>query len=136
MDSLNRTDLDLRKTLYGNIILSGGSTLCRGELFFGRLLVGDVGAGRRAEAPQRWTPPLTPRIPHATGFGDRLLSEVKRIALKDVKLKIYAPPERKVGLPGSLGGATAEARGASTAARRAQLPQSQSVEPSDTDPSL
>lgn len=31
VDSLNRTDLDLRKTLYGNIILSGGSTLCRGE---------------------------------------------------------------------------------------------------------
>ena len=31
VDSLNRTDLDLRKNLYGNIILSGGSTLCRGE---------------------------------------------------------------------------------------------------------
>jgi hypothetical protein len=30
------------------------------------------------------------------GFGDRLLSEVKKLALKDVKLKIYAPPERKV----------------------------------------
>jgi len=58
VDSLNRTDLDLRKSLYGNIILSGGTTLCR-------------------------------------GFGDRLLHEVKRIALKDVKLKIYAPPERK-----------------------------------------
>jgi hypothetical protein len=30
------------------------------------------------------------------GFGDRLLNEVKKLALKDVKLKIYAPPERKV----------------------------------------
>lgn len=30
-----------------------------------------------------------------TGFGDRLLNEVKRLALKDVKIKIYAPPERK-----------------------------------------
>ena len=31
------------------------------------------------------------------GFGDRVLSEVKRLApQKDVKLKIYAPPERKV----------------------------------------
>lgn len=29
------------------------------------------------------------------GFGDRLLNEVKRMALKDVKIKIYAPPERK-----------------------------------------
>ena len=59
MDSINRTDLDLRKSLFSNIVLSGGSTLC-------------------------------------TGFGDRLLSEVKKLALKDVKLKIYAPPERKV----------------------------------------
>jgi hypothetical protein len=33
------------------------------------------------------------------GFGDRVLSEVKRLApQKDVKLKIYAPPERKVRL--------------------------------------
>jgi centractin len=32
VDSLNRTDLDLRKNLYGSIILSGGSTLCRGRL--------------------------------------------------------------------------------------------------------
>ena len=63
VDSINRTDLDLRKSLFGNIVLSGGSTLC-------------------------------------TGFGDRLLSEVKKLALKDVKLKIYAPPERKV-CPGS-----------------------------------
>ena len=61
VDSINRTDLDLRKSLFGNIVLSGGSTLC-------------------------------------TGFGDRLLSEVKKLALKDVKLKIYAPPERKVRL--------------------------------------
>ncbi len=31
----------------------------------------------------------------STGFGDRLLNEVKKLALKDVKIKIYAPPERK-----------------------------------------
>jgi centractin len=61
VDSINRTDLDLRKSLFSNIVLSGGSTLC-------------------------------------TGFGDRLLNEVKKLALKDVKLKIYAPPERKVSL--------------------------------------
>ncbi|KAI9639690.1 actin family [Dioszegia hungarica] len=56
VDSINRTDLDLRKSLYSNIVLSGGSTLC-------------------------------------TGFGDRLLAEVKKLN-KEVKLKIYAPPER------------------------------------------
>jgi centractin len=58
VDSINRADLDLRKSLYSNVVLSGGSTLCR-------------------------------------GFGERLLSEVKKLALKDLKIKIYAPPERK-----------------------------------------
>ncbi|KAG0142210.1 hypothetical protein CROQUDRAFT_662848 [Cronartium quercuum f. sp. fusiforme G11] len=58
VDSINRTDLDLRKHLFHNIILSGGTTLCK-------------------------------------GFGDRLLSEIKKLAMKDVKIKIYAPPERK-----------------------------------------
>ena len=31
VDSINRVDLDLRKSLFSNIVLSGGSTLCRGE---------------------------------------------------------------------------------------------------------
>jgi centractin len=30
VDSINRVDLDLRKSLFSNIVLSGGSTLCRG----------------------------------------------------------------------------------------------------------
>ena len=30
-----------------------------------------------------------------TGYGARLLNEVKKLALKDIKIKIYAPPERK-----------------------------------------
>jgi centractin len=29
------------------------------------------------------------------GFGDRLLHEVQRLAVKDMRIKIYAPPERK-----------------------------------------
>jgi centractin len=58
VDSINRTDLDLRKDLYANIVLSGGSTLTK-------------------------------------GFGDRLLSEVQRVAVKDMRIKIFAPPERK-----------------------------------------
>lgn len=75
MDSINRTDLDLRKSLFSNIVLSGGSTLCTGALAI------CSGAGLELIG---------------LGFGDRLLSEVKKLALKDVKLKIYAPPERKV----------------------------------------
>ncbi|KAF9997502.1 Actin-2, partial [Modicella reniformis] len=58
VDSISRSDMDLRKALYTNIVLSGGSTLCK-------------------------------------GFGDRLLIEVKKLALKDIKIKISAPPERK-----------------------------------------
>ncbi len=58
VDAINRTDMDLRKNLFGNIVLSGGSTLCK-------------------------------------GFGDRLLHEVQRLAVKDMRIKIFAPPERK-----------------------------------------
>lgn len=48
----------MRKSLYGSIVLSGGSTLTK-------------------------------------GFGDRLLHEVQRLAVKDMRIKIFAPPERK-----------------------------------------
>jgi centractin len=58
LDAINRVDLDLRQSLFGNIVLSGGTTLTK-------------------------------------GFGDRLLQEIKKAAYKDVKIKIYAPPERK-----------------------------------------
>ncbi|KAL9000865.1 MAG: hypothetical protein Q9169_000620 [Polycauliona sp. 2 TL-2023] len=58
VDAINRTDMDLRISLFGNIVLSGGSTLCK-------------------------------------GFGDRLLHEVQRLAVKDMRIKIFAPPERK-----------------------------------------
>lgn len=29
------------------------------------------------------------------GFGDRLLNEMKSLAYKEMKIKIFAPPERK-----------------------------------------
>lgn len=58
VDSINKADLDLRKSLFSNVILSGGTTLTK-------------------------------------GFGDRLLNEIKKLALKEIKIKIYAPPERK-----------------------------------------
>lgn len=58
VDAIGRTDMDLRKSLFGNIVLSGGSTLTK-------------------------------------GFGDRLLHEVQRLAVKDMRIKIFAPPERK-----------------------------------------
>ncbi|KAK9693415.1 actin [Popillia japonica] len=57
MFSIQKSDLDLRKVLFKNIVLSGGSTLFK-------------------------------------GFGDRLLSEIKKISPKDVQIKISAPQER------------------------------------------
>jgi centractin len=75
VDAINRVDLDLRKSLFSNIVLSGGSTLCRGNI------------------AQACRINLIANSP--SGFGDRLLNEIKKLALKDVKIKIYAPPERK-----------------------------------------
>jgi len=55
--SIQKSDMDMRKVLFQNIVLSGGSTLFK-------------------------------------GFGDRLLSEVKKLAPKDIKIRISAPQER------------------------------------------
>jgi len=57
MHSIQKSDMDLRKMLYQNIVLSGGSTLFK-------------------------------------GFGDRLLSEIKKHVAKDMKIRIAAPQER------------------------------------------
>ncbi|KAF9416637.1 hypothetical protein HW555_006067 [Spodoptera exigua] len=56
-EGMLKSDMDLRKVLYQNIVLSGGSTLFR-------------------------------------GFGDRLLAEIRRLAPKDMKIRISAPQER------------------------------------------
>jgi len=56
-NSIAKCDMDLRRSLYSNIVLAGGSTLVK-------------------------------------GFGDRLLTEVKHLAPKDVKIKMLASQER------------------------------------------
>lgn len=58
-NSIARADLDLRMTLFSQIVLSGGSTMFE-------------------------------------KFGDRLLNEVRKLAPKDIKIRISAPPERKL----------------------------------------
>lgn len=65
--AIHKSDMDLRKQLYQNIVISGGSTLFK-------------------------------------GFGDRLLSEVKKLAPKDIKIRISAPAERlySVWIGGSI----------------------------------
>ncbi len=58
LDAITRTDVDLRKNLFANIVLSGGATLTK-------------------------------------GFPDRLLHELQNLAVRDTRIKIFAPPERK-----------------------------------------
>ncbi|KAG7298508.1 Alpha-centractin [Plutella xylostella] len=57
MFAIQKSDMDLRKVLYQNVVLSGGCTLLR-------------------------------------GFGDRLLAEIRKMAPKDMKIRISAPQER------------------------------------------
>jgi len=65
----------MRKTLYGNILLSGGTTLFPGKFALYHFIY--------------------VLLTYSSGFGDRLLKEVKGLSPKDTKIKIYAPPERK-----------------------------------------
>jgi centractin len=58
-NSIAKSDMDLRKTLYSSIVLSGGSTMFK-------------------------------------GFGDRTLNEVRKLAPKEMKIRISAPPERQL----------------------------------------
>ena len=92
MDSINRADLDLRKSLFGNIVLSGGGTLVKGTSIFPETdpsLCSHISSGS-------WSDELTHTLfDHKLGFGDRLLNEVKKLAIRDTKIKISAPPERK-----------------------------------------
>lgn len=55
--AIQKCDLDIRRLMFSNIILAGGTTMF-------------------------------------DGLGDRLLLEVKKLAPKDTKIKIWAPPER------------------------------------------
>jgi len=53
VDSINRTDLDLRKSLFSNIVLSGGSTLCTGTLNLGQLSVQELMVRLRRSLTER-----------------------------------------------------------------------------------
>jgi centractin len=57
VNAISKCDMDIRRSLFSDIILAGGSTM-------------------------------------HDGFGDRLLVEVRKLAPRDTKIKIWAPPER------------------------------------------
>lgn len=71
--AISKTDLDLRPTLYQNILLSGGTTLLRG---FGDRLISELKSANYSTSGPSWGAHLTSRDPR-------------------MKIKIYAPPERK-----------------------------------------
>lgn len=66
--AVQKSDLDLRKVFYSSIVLSGGTTLFKGN---------------RASAHK-----VTLCICSLLGFGDRLLSEMKKLTPKDIKIKV------------------------------------------------
>lgn len=41
------------------------------------------------------SPSILTLVLASTGFGDRLLNELRKIGIVNAKIKIYAPPERK-----------------------------------------
>lgn len=71
--AISKTDLDLRPTLYQNILLSGGTTLLRG---FGDRLISELKTTNYTNTGYTWGSKPNPRDTR-------------------MKIKIYAPPERK-----------------------------------------
>ena len=69
--AIQKSDMDLRRTLFSNVVLSGGSTLFKGlclvttDLFVVFLCVLSF-----------------------SGFGDRLLSEMKKAGPNDMKIRV------------------------------------------------
>lgn len=73
--AIAKTDLDLRPTLYQNIILSGGTTLIRN---FGDRLVSELKSHQYTQT-------------NSSIWGSKVVSSKET----RMKIKIYAPPERK-----------------------------------------
>ncbi|CAJ0625509.1 7462_t:CDS:10 [Entrophospora sp. SA101] len=85
VDSINRVDLDLRKSLFANVVLSGGSTLYKE-------LIGEEYAGVHqvvVDSINRVDLDLRKSL-----FANVVLSGGSTL-YKDIKIKIYAPSERK-----------------------------------------
>lgn len=78
--SIMKADIDIRRILFSQIVLSGGSTLFKGD--------------PKLEISKNKTFMCNNII--RLGFGERLLNEIRRHPLspKETKIRIAAPPER------------------------------------------
>ena len=87
VDSISRSDMDLRKALYSNIVLSGGSTLCKG---FGDRLLLEV----KKLAPNKDTKikiSAPPERKYSTWIGGSILASLstfKKVISVDKKEKM------------------------------------------------
>jgi actin len=72
--SIKKCDIDLHKELYGNVIISGGSTMFEGKYAF-----------------------ITMCLKCVLGFEERFQEEVRALAPSTVNVKVTAPRERKFG---------------------------------------
>lgn len=84
-NSIMKCDLDIRKDLYGNIVMSGGTTMYNGigmSFYFASL----------------------PKSAANTTVADRMQKEITALAPSSMKVKIVSPPERKysVWIGGSI----------------------------------
>lgn len=76
--------MDLRRILYSNIVLSGGSTLFKGDgsvFFYYYCCDYLVSVFFILSFKNNF-------VLFFAGFGDRLLGEVKKIAPKDIKIRV------------------------------------------------
>lgn len=98
--SIMKADLDLRKTFFQQIVLAGGSTMFPGSHTSNTYTNAHQIVQPTHDVHSSPAPPL--------GFGDRLLNEVRKLAPRDVKIRISAPPERKYST--WIGGCVASTR--------------------------
>lgn len=79
--SIQKSDLDLRKVLFQNIVLSGGSTLFRVCMKLMRLC--------SSRCKLHLCKKYCKHVSFVSqGFGDRLLSEIRKMVPKDIKIRV------------------------------------------------
>jgi centractin len=80
--------MDLRRSMFADTVLAGGSTL-----FKGKNRCGCIFCFHLSTFIFRFFV-----IDNQLGFGERLLSEVRKAAPRDTKIQIWAPPGRLYAL--------------------------------------
>ncbi|KAJ9530020.1 hypothetical protein QJQ45_023302 [Haematococcus lacustris] len=106
-NSIMKCDVDIRKDLYNNVVLSGGTTMFPGRQAAGTKAVPVAGfaqtpaaAAAAAAGSEVWC--VGGLV--AAGIADRMSKEITALAPSAMKIKVVAPPERKysVWIGGSI----------------------------------